>query len=160
MSQCRETYSLYSSNLIWPESELNNIFTTTTIIIMKVKITENNHSCSRSWKPIGLWHGEDHTFSRQTAHRWRLSCQSYAPATLYPQGTFLVSVSIRNEWCRPLKFVFTALISHKCHTVLGLDVRLMLYARMRLGFMYRRLCVAEKYLWTQEWVSFMMLTIS
>jgi hypothetical protein len=24
-------------------------------------------------------------FSRQSAHRWRRSCQPYAPATLYPQ---------------------------------------------------------------------------
>jgi hypothetical protein len=26
-----------------------------------------------------------HIFSRQSAHRWRLGCQPYAPAALYPQ---------------------------------------------------------------------------
>jgi hypothetical protein len=41
--------------------------------------------CNRPWRPIGLLDVEAPTFSRQSAHRWRWGCQSYAPASLYPQ---------------------------------------------------------------------------
>jgi hypothetical protein len=34
---------------------------------------------------MGLWAVEAPTFSRQSAHRWRESCQPYEPAALYPQ---------------------------------------------------------------------------
>jgi hypothetical protein len=34
---------------------------------------------------IDLWHVEAPLFYRQSAHRWRWSCQPYAPAALYPQ---------------------------------------------------------------------------
>jgi hypothetical protein len=40
---------------------------------------------NRPWRPIGLWDVEAPTFSRQSAHRWRWSCQTYAPAALHPQ---------------------------------------------------------------------------
>jgi hypothetical protein len=32
--------------------------------------------------------------SRQLAHRWRLGCQPYAPAALYPQKDLLVLISV------------------------------------------------------------------
>jgi hypothetical protein len=35
---------------------------------------------NRPWGPIRLWDVESPTFSRQSAHRWRWSCQPYAPA--------------------------------------------------------------------------------
>jgi hypothetical protein len=44
-----------------------------------------NCSCNRPWRPVGLWDVEVPTFSRQSAHRRRLGCQLYAPASLYPQ---------------------------------------------------------------------------
>jgi hypothetical protein len=43
------------------------------------------YPCSRQWIAIGLWDVEVPTFSRQSAQRWQLGCQSYAPAALYPQ---------------------------------------------------------------------------
>jgi hypothetical protein len=50
--------------------------------------------CKRPWRLIGLWEVEAPTFSRQSAHRWRWGCQSYAPAALYPPGRFLALISI------------------------------------------------------------------
>jgi hypothetical protein len=38
---------------------------------------------------------EDPTLSRQSAHRWRLSCQSYAPAALYTQEDILVFIYVK-----------------------------------------------------------------
>jgi hypothetical protein len=41
--------------------------------------------CNRPWRTIGLWEVEALAFSRQSAHRWRWGCQSYAPAAVSPQ---------------------------------------------------------------------------
>jgi hypothetical protein len=35
------------------------------------------------WRPIGSWDVEASISSRQSAHRWRESCQPYSPAALY-----------------------------------------------------------------------------
>jgi hypothetical protein len=40
---------------------------------------------NRPWRSVGLWKVEAPTFSRQSAHRWRWSCQPYSPAALYLQ---------------------------------------------------------------------------
>jgi hypothetical protein len=42
------------------------------------------YSCKRAWRPVGFWDVEAPIFSRQSAHRWWLSCQRYAPAALNP----------------------------------------------------------------------------
>jgi hypothetical protein len=42
-----------------------------------------------------LWDVEAPTFSRQSVHRLRWSCQPYAPAALYPPGRFLVLIYVR-----------------------------------------------------------------
>jgi hypothetical protein len=54
-----------------------------------------SYPCNRSWRPIVLWDAEVPTFSRQSAHRWRLICQPYAPAAIYSPGRFLVLISVR-----------------------------------------------------------------
>jgi hypothetical protein len=41
-----------------------------------------SYPCNRPWIPIGLWDVEAAIFSRQSAHRWRWSCQPLAPAAL------------------------------------------------------------------------------
>jgi hypothetical protein len=43
---------------------------------------KQSYSCKRPWRPIGSWDVKDPTLSRQSAHRWRLGCQPYAPAAL------------------------------------------------------------------------------
>jgi hypothetical protein len=48
--------------------------------------------CNRPWRPIGLWDVKDPTLSRQSAHRWRLGCQPYASAALYPPERLVISV--------------------------------------------------------------------
>jgi hypothetical protein len=40
--------------------------------------------------PKGCESRGSHIFSRQSAHRWRQGCQSYAPAAFYSPGRFLV----------------------------------------------------------------------
>jgi hypothetical protein len=75
--------------------------------------------CNRPWRPIGLWDVEAPTFPRQPAHRRLWACQSYAPATLYPQGSFpvLISFSPRQD----------ALVSWPQVTALSLSNKILLY---------------------------------
>jgi hypothetical protein len=47
------------------------------------------HPSNRPWRLIGLWDVEDLTFSRQSAHRWWLRSQPYAPAAFYSQRNIL-----------------------------------------------------------------------
>jgi hypothetical protein len=56
------------------------------------------YTCTRPWRPIGLWDVEAPTFSRQLARRWRWSCQPYTPwgRPIYPRW-FLVLISIRGR---------------------------------------------------------------
>jgi hypothetical protein len=63
-----------------------------------------SYPCNRPWWPIGLWHVEAPTLSRQSAHRWRWGCQPHAPAALYPQEdssySFLLEAeSTRGAYC-------------------------------------------------------------
>jgi hypothetical protein len=50
--------------------------------------------CNRPWRPIRLWDVEAPTLPMQSAHRWRRSCQSYAPTSLYSPGRFMVLISV------------------------------------------------------------------
>jgi hypothetical protein len=57
-----------------------------------------SYPCDRPWRPIGVWDLRVPTFSRQSAHRWRWSCQPYAPAgRLLTPGRFLVLISVRGS---------------------------------------------------------------
>jgi hypothetical protein len=49
------------------------------------KIRKQSYPSNRPWRPTGLWDEKAPIFSRQSAHRWRWSCQPQAPVTLYPQ---------------------------------------------------------------------------
>jgi hypothetical protein len=53
-------------------------------------------SYNRPWRPNGFQDVEDFILSRQWAYRWRLGCQPYAPAALYPRNilwnSFLLEV--------------------------------------------------------------------
>jgi hypothetical protein len=40
---------------------------------------------NRPCRPVGFLKVKDLTLSRQSAQRWRLCCQHYAPAALYTQ---------------------------------------------------------------------------
>lgn len=42
-----------------------------------------NSELVRLFRPIRFWDIDTPTFSKQLAHRWQCSCQSYAPAPLY-----------------------------------------------------------------------------
>jgi hypothetical protein len=54
------------------------------------------YSCLR--RPMGLWDVEAATLSRQSAHRWRWSCQPYAPVGRpLPPGRYLVLTSDRHS---------------------------------------------------------------
>jgi hypothetical protein len=69
-----------------------------------VKIKKVKYPCNRPWRPIGLWDVEDPTFSRQSVHSWRCSCQPYTPAALYTPGIFVVLISVRG-WRDPRAIV-------------------------------------------------------
>jgi hypothetical protein len=56
------------------------------------------YPCNSPWRSIGLWDVEAPVFSRQSAHRWRRGCQSYAPAGRpLPPGRFLVLISVKRR---------------------------------------------------------------
>jgi hypothetical protein len=66
---------------------------------------EKNYSCNRPGRPIGLWSAEDPTLSTQSAHRWWLGFQPYAPSrALLPRNIFsflfLVLIPVRG-WVNP-----------------------------------------------------------
>jgi hypothetical protein len=58
-----------------------------------------SYPCNRPWGPIELSDVQVPIFSRQSAHRRRFCCQTYAPAALYPPGRFPVLISVKG--CRP-----------------------------------------------------------
>jgi hypothetical protein len=70
----------------------------------KKKKNRQSYPCNRPWRrPIGLW-DKVPTFSRQSAHRRRRSCEPYTPAALYPQedhwySFLLEGGSIRRPQC-------------------------------------------------------------
>jgi hypothetical protein len=51
-------------------------------IMLSEHLAMLSYPCNRPWSPIGLWDVEAPTSSRRSAHRWRWSCQPYAPS--YP----------------------------------------------------------------------------
>jgi hypothetical protein len=57
------------------------------ILIIKPKMfqlnNKKNYLCNGPWSLVGLWHFEAPTLSRQSAHRWQIGCQAYAPAVFY-----------------------------------------------------------------------------
>jgi hypothetical protein len=62
-----------------------------------------SYFCNRPWGPTELWDVEVPTFTRQSAHRWRWGCQSYAPAALYT-GKILITHFFR-AWVDPRAIV-------------------------------------------------------
>jgi hypothetical protein len=55
-------------------------------------------SYNRPWRSVGLRDFEAPTFFRQSAHRWRWSCQPYVPAAIYPQQDSWYSYLLEAEW--------------------------------------------------------------
>jgi hypothetical protein len=68
----------HSSHILNTGHKYGTVTDTMTIIRTH---TRWSYSCSRPWRPIGLWDVEVPAFSRQSAHRWRWGWQ----AALYPQ---------------------------------------------------------------------------
>jgi hypothetical protein len=54
---------------------------------------------------LRLWDVEDPTLSRQSAHRWQLDFQPYAPTTIYSEKDLLVLISARG-WIIPRSIVW------------------------------------------------------
>jgi hypothetical protein len=74
------------------------LYRTRRCIIILTKAGHSNISegiKKRPWRPIRLWDVEASTFSRKSTRRWRWGCQPYAPAAIWPQGRFLVLISVR-----------------------------------------------------------------
>jgi hypothetical protein len=42
--------------------------------VLRKSKQKKSYPCNRLWRPIRLWHVEDSTFSRQSAHRWQCGC--------------------------------------------------------------------------------------
>jgi hypothetical protein len=66
--------------------------------VLHLYLEGKSSPCNRPWRPIGLWDGEDPTFSLDS--RLTDGGQPYAPAALYPPGRFLVLISVRG-WVDP-----------------------------------------------------------
>jgi hypothetical protein len=82
------------------------------LLIFKLKTQRNSLDGTKMWsyhwnrpsRPIWMWNVEAPTFSRQSAHRCRWSCQPYAPAALLLLGRVLVLISVRG-WVDPRTIV-------------------------------------------------------
>jgi hypothetical protein len=78
-------WSVNQAGMMWGRhysQSLNNIFDDL-IWIVKAII------CNRPLSHMGLWDVKFPTLYRQSAHRWRHSCQPYAPAPLYSTETLV-----------------------------------------------------------------------
>jgi hypothetical protein len=90
---------LYPDGPVWK----SNLFLSPSVVTLLPSATDRNPlqptkvKLSRPWTPIGLWAVEAHTFSRQSAHRWRWDCHPYAPAALYPHEDSWYSFLLETE---------------------------------------------------------------